>query len=751
MATLTVVGVRHHSPACSRVVAHAIDTLRPRFVLIEGPADMNARLDELLLDHRLPVALYSYRLSGERGRARATWAPFCDYSPEWVALRHGRAAGAEPLFIDLPAWDDAFAQVENRYSDAHLNVSGRLIELARSLGFDSTDTLWDHLFEQPRDPAQVQAELSKYFHALRADEAPAPGDDRREAFMAQWIAWAMREAGLDEHVLAVCGGYHQAALERLWPSAPTARPEFTVPEARVGSYLVPFSFHRMDSFAGYASGMPSPGFYQACWDHPEDAPDQMLWASVARLRDRGQLVSTADAIAATSLTQGLAALRGHPTPLRADVLDGLTGALLKNALQRPPPWSTRGVLPPGSEPLLVELVATFSGDARGQLAPGTPRPPLLADVERELARVALPWTEEETRLRLDVLDPKTLPRRQLLQRLRLLDVPLVEWASRADLHRAVAQTEELWRLRRVLETEPALIERAVYGATLAQAALTRLAEAVQVAPGVRALSLALEAATLAGFSDFARTLLTQARDAVDREPSFAELGLALGGFLASRRALPQATGLDEVIAVALERALWLLEGMDGPRLPFDADSVFAVAAVRDGLKVVPLDSAVLDRRASAAQAPPAIRGACLGARWTLSQPEDPAAQAAAAQTLRAIPDAALGDFLSGLFALAREEFQASFLLTAVHERLVALGQADFLIALPSLRQAFAFFPPRERMALAKKVVAAGGLGVEAYVLLQKTLSPDEASEAAALEAAVFRTVETYGLLGARDE
>src|SRR6188472_1184744 len=99
-ATLHVIGVRHHSPACARLVAHVIRTVRPRFVLVEGPADMNGRVSELLLGHELPIAVFSYA-HGE-DLHHASWTPFCAYSPEWVAITEARDAKAEALFIDLP-------------------------------------------------------------------------------------------------------------------------------------------------------------------------------------------------------------------------------------------------------------------------------------------------------------------------------------------------------------------------------------------------------------------------------------------------------------------------------------------------------------------------------------------------------------------------------------------------------------------------------------------------------------------------
>ncbi|WP_035698678.1 DUF5682 family protein, partial [Glycomyces tenuis] len=84
---LHVIGVRHHSPACARLVADTVDRLRPAHVLIEGPADFNDRLGELALAHTPPIAIYSYMAAG--GAARRSWSPLCDYSPEWLALTKG--------------------------------------------------------------------------------------------------------------------------------------------------------------------------------------------------------------------------------------------------------------------------------------------------------------------------------------------------------------------------------------------------------------------------------------------------------------------------------------------------------------------------------------------------------------------------------------------------------------------------------------------------------------------------------------
>ncbi|NUP51212.1 MAG: hypothetical protein HOW97_28450, partial [Catenulispora sp.] len=130
-ATLTIVGVRHHSPACAGLVREAIERLRPAHVLIEGPADVNPRLGEFLLGHELPVAVFTSARSGQR--SRASWSPFCDYSPEWIALTEGTRAGAQVRFIDLPAWHPAFAAMANRYADAERRYTQAVDGLCRSL------------------------------------------------------------------------------------------------------------------------------------------------------------------------------------------------------------------------------------------------------------------------------------------------------------------------------------------------------------------------------------------------------------------------------------------------------------------------------------------------------------------------------------------------------------------------------------------------------------------------------------------
>lgn len=739
MAGLRVIGVRHHSPACARLVAGVISEVRPWAVLIEGPSDMNTRLNELSLAHHLPVAIYSYRLSANGGTQCATWAPFCDYSPEWVALKAGGAVGAQVRFIDLPAWHEIFFETSNRYADGTFHTSDALIAVARSYGFDSTDALWDHLFEQQQDPARLEADLARYFAAYRHEAEAQPNDLVREAYMASWVQAMLGQAPAQATVLVVCGGFHKPAIEArvqaggetpmAVPAVPRASAADGASEDCTGSYLIPMTFRRLDAFAGYASGMPSPAYYQALWQQGQQAWEYMMGLVVASLRSKGQRVSTGDFIAARKNVLALANLRGHIVPLRCDVLDGLCAALVKDALPTPPPWTARGVLAPGTDPMLVEMVAVFSGDRVGRLAPDTPRPPLVADVAAQLAAVGLAWpnaavpaAKAKVDVEIDVLDPTRLALRHVLYRLRWLDIVGVERVKEANLRRGQMDARERWQLSYTAATETSLIEAGALGASLHDAALTAIRTAISNHTTALAVVALMRDALLAGFAGVAHTLLQQATMAVAHESVFPHAGKALAMLVAMHAQVGSATpiGLGALVVACVHRAQWLLEGETGATRAFAQDEVEAVAALRAALQLdLPEVARVrddvcraFDRVTCCAEAPVALRGACLGALWSLPPhvlSDDHMAVDAerARQTIDGIDSAWFGDFLGGLFRTGRDQFLAAELLGSVDRRIDSMTNEQFLIALPGLRRAFSFYPPSERTAIAKRIVAGG--------------------------------------------
>lgn len=196
--------VRHHSPACAALLERWILENKPASILVEGPSNFNSRIN-LLTDEscKCPVALFTNFIDKkerlkklilqdshkepdisdshpEQDKADSppvqhkpddhhfdfgpprfsAYYPFCDYSPELVALRTGRKIGARMQFIDLQYGEmilnqynvnkkpeDEIVHIDSLAEDEHLKKSRYIQALSREMGCRNFDELWDHLFE----------------------------------------------------------------------------------------------------------------------------------------------------------------------------------------------------------------------------------------------------------------------------------------------------------------------------------------------------------------------------------------------------------------------------------------------------------------------------------------------------------------------------------------------------------------------------------------------------------------------------
>ena len=759
-AQVEIIGVRHFSPACARLVRARIKAFCPQQVLIEGPSDFNARIAELTLGHQLPVALFCY------ADAQQSYAPFADNSPEWQALLGAQDAGVTAKFIDLPYWHPNGRGRADRVGDldARQRWHARELLLAKRFQVDGTDALWDHLFEQAMPVEMLQARLERYFTELRAGEPGDASDIAREAFMAGHIAKAAVE---NTRILVVCGGWHAPELQRLWPQASV--PEDFSPEqfgiGRSGNFVIPYSDRRLEAYSGYGAGMPSPGYYRKSFiEGPELAAQDAFAQIVTRLRAHKQVISTASLIAAQLKIDLLANLRGHATPLRADVLDGLLDAIAQDALSAPPPWtrSSAAGLTMQDDPSVRAALLALTGAAVGVLAIGTPMPPLVFEVEELLQTLQLNGARSVT---LDRRRPQDALPAQTLWRLHILSISglHLEKCAAPDAARQLSADhyfQELWQLSETDARRPELIEAGAWGATLAQAALNRFAQHLGEVNAIDELADLLVTAVRAGFSAWVDSLLAKLDVAVDSCHTHGPLGLA--GLRLMRLAQQGFWGFDcgallsPVLACIQARVLWLIDGLSGAHAPMDSADIDALRLIDAWFSYAAHDnqnenkntnqtalSRSLARIAHNPDAPPSLRGASFGVLWRNG--DLPEAENALADTLRAFSSlAALGDFLSGLFALARSECgRNDRLLSALNTVITAISADEFLIGLPALRQAFHFFPPRERAQIAK--IIASLLKDDAADLLHLETSAENFAYAVALERRVQKLLQDYGL------
>lgn len=755
---LTVLGVRHHSPACARMVRKTIVEKAPRHVLIEGPCDFNDHMDDLRRPHELPVAIFSYRASG--ATAFSSYAPFCGFSPEWVALQTAWEVEAEPFFCDLPAWSDEFGARSNRYADPHgARVAAVGAAVAKALGEGDDGAVWDVLAEQAEDE-ELPDRLDRYFDLLRPDAVEDEREAARESFMAAWARWALGRSR-DGEVVLVCGGWHADAIRRLAVESgePPANPPAVAVEGedRTGSYLVPFDYPRLDRFSGYAAGMPSPGYYEALAGLGIDAAAERAIAAIAAaLREARQVVSTADCIAWRLHAEALARARGHRGVLRTDLLDAALSSLIKEGLERPANWDGPEPDGSGAHPAIAVMLRALAGTRRGKLAAGVRQPPLIAELHAALDRLDL-RPGPVRRLELDWSQPADRERAGVLHRMRILGLPGVERVSGPSAPRTDAP-REVFSLYRHRDADGAAIEAARWGGTLRMAAANRLAASVSAAgDDLDRLTICLSDALFADLLTPASGLAKDISTGIARARELAALGAPalrairlhrFGGVFGEEAQ----KALGEICEAVFARVLWLIE----TTTPSGAAVADPLIACRDMARDCPglsIDRegmfASLQRCILSPRTPPTLAGAATGFLIACRRAEEAGLE-------RRLPDYAaperLGDYLCGVFALAREEVAGRAALMEAARGTVAEWDDDaFLVALPALRQAFAWFPPRERERIAHGLLQGLGMGeaeagVTAHGWMRQRVDPALQAAAATLEAAVFRKLARAGLI-----
>lgn len=138
MAVVSLFGIRHHGPGSARRLLQALDRLRPRQVLIEGPADLSHLMPALVHpEARPPLALLAY---AEDDPSRATFWPFEVYSPEYQAIRWAVQNGAAVQFIDLPSTVVLARDPEQRAASAAGLRGDPLAMLAQAAGHEDAES-----------------------------------------------------------------------------------------------------------------------------------------------------------------------------------------------------------------------------------------------------------------------------------------------------------------------------------------------------------------------------------------------------------------------------------------------------------------------------------------------------------------------------------------------------------------------------------------------------------------------------------
>lgn len=730
-------GIRHHGPGCARSLRSALEALGPDCLLVEGPPEGEALLGWLDdAELRPPVALLVHDPDTP---SEASFFPFAEFSPEWIALRFARERGIEARFVDLPVGhelalareaaaarraggeDQAGGEAEDLRARERPASSPPGAEvpreppgdepeccdpldwLGRAAGYGDGEAWWNHLVEERCDGLELFAAIAEAMHSLRAEGPPRLRDPRRaarEALREAHMRKCLRAARKDgfQRIAVVCGAWHVPALMAMPPAREDAERLAGLPRSRVSATWVPWSYGKLSQASGYRAGVLSPAWYEHLWHHPgEERGLRWLARAAGLFRSEGIDCSSAHIIEAVRLADSLAALRERPRPGLAELSDALLGVVCCG------------------DPAPMKLVerALMIGDRLGAIPSGAPAVPLQQDLERLQKRLRLKPEASQRTLDLDLRNPNDLARSHLLHRLDLL---AIGWGRlRQAGHGARGSFHEIWSLEWEPELALAVIDAARWGNTVPDAAGACAVARAREADSLPELARLVDRVLLADLGAAVGPLTRALEERAARAPDVAQLLEAVPP-LANVVRYGNVRGTDaamvgDVLQAVVPRAAI---GLPGACSALDDDAAAAmrqaIVGAHQALQLI-ADEGLLE-----AWLPALLRlaepGGChgrvcgLAARLRFDAGADGADETARRMGLAlsaAVDPAPAAAWLEGfLNGNATVLLHDAALWALVDRWLAALGEEHFTRVLPLLRRAFSEFTAPERRRLGER-------------------------------------------------
>ncbi len=497
-------GIRHLSPAGAYHLRQFLGEQKPRLVLVECPGDLNDQLENMTRpETKTPIAILAYT---KETPVRTLLYPFAEYSPEYQAVLWCHENQVPCRFIDLPS--DVFLSLPSeRQMETGEGEEGRMSVYAgldQAAGDDGHDTFWERVLEHAESAEGYRQGANTFGSSLRSLTEGKDGDWAetvvREAYMKRQIEDAVLEGFAPEEIVVVTGSYHVEGLRHTEPM--TDEELALLPRTEANHTLMPYSYYRLSSRSGYGAGNKAPAYYRLLWEALiKGEPMRTAYSYLSRIaayqRTQGNPVSSAETIEAVRLASSLAALRGGTVPALRDLRDAavtLMGA--------------------GSFAAVSLAVAdTEIGTEIGMLPEGVSRTSIQEDFYRQLKERKLEKYRGLTAqdLSLDLRENRNvasekaafldLSRSFFLHRLRVLGI---HFATLQKVNQENATWAEKWVVRWSPEAEIELVEAALKGDTVAQAASFALKERVERAPDMGEIAAVIEDAFTCGMVEDVR-------------------------------------------------------------------------------------------------------------------------------------------------------------------------------------------------------------------------------------------------------
>ena len=317
-------GIRHFSPAGAYFVRQFLDKIKPDLVLIEGPADFDFLIDDIVSKKLVPpFAIMAYT---KEAPIDTILYPFAEYSPEYQAILWSRENNKECHFFDLESdimlgfgrTDDDTKDEETISKEPEKNKSDVDME-----GF------WERNLEQSENMDAYRAGSALFGESLRkdtkSDDKSFARDIIRESFMKRKIKEYIEKGFDSEKIVAITGAFHTSAIENL-EGAMSDKEYKELVRRESNITLMPYSYYRLSKRTGYGAGNAAPAYYELLWQGFLSGDityhERKYLSSLAKyMREHGGIVSSAQVIEATRLARELAVIRGGSVPTLEDLKD----------------------------------------------------------------------------------------------------------------------------------------------------------------------------------------------------------------------------------------------------------------------------------------------------------------------------------------------------------------------------------------------------------------------------------------------
>ena len=317
-------GIRHFSPAGAYFLRQFLDEVKPALVLIEGPADFDFLIDDIVSKKLVPpFAIMAYT---KEAPIDTILYPFAEYSPEYQAILWARENNKECHFFDLES--DIILGLDKKNDDIQEEEIISETNSKKSIEIDM-EGFWERNLEQSEDMQGYRSGSALFGESLRKD---TNSDDKsfirdivRESFMKRKIKEYIEKGFDTEKIVALKGAFHTSAIESL-EGAMSDKEYKELVRRESNVTLMPYSYYRLSKRTGYGAGNAAPSYYELLWqgflNGDTTYHERKYLSTLAKyMREHGGIVSSAQVIEATRLARELAIIRGGSVPTLEDLKD----------------------------------------------------------------------------------------------------------------------------------------------------------------------------------------------------------------------------------------------------------------------------------------------------------------------------------------------------------------------------------------------------------------------------------------------